>query len=381
MTFTLLTLVGTAAATPSVSFVPEFSSGLLGGPGSVNATVKIAGTEYGGFPPPTVGIALRLPVGTTLTAGGHATCAKEVLEQVGPLGCPESSAAGPIGTATGIVSFGEERIQETALLETFFSPEGGLYLFIDGHSPISLEVLGRATVAGNEITVELPLVSTVPGAPYASLTELWIRLGESEEEESVHKIQSGITLPSECPSGLFSWSAGVTFDNEGANPPKPEATERSYETNCLARQEPLRKKRIEEARGRKQAQEEAATKRKAEEEAAVRKRQLEEAELIALRAHVKTLQEELHARVKIKKVKVRGHAVVVTITVSEAGRVTMTGAGLKRVVTTLSAGTRQISLVMTEHGQRERRQHHLITLSLSERVNSRIVKASEKVRL
>ncbi len=337
----VLLLAATADASPSVSLTPEISSGLAGGPGSVNEALNIEGTEYGGFPPPVVGIALGLPEGTTISPMGHPACSKSILEQTGPSGCPEGSAAGPIGQALFIVSFGSERVEESALTEAFFAPDGGLNLFIDGHSPVSLEILAHGTVTGNVITMEVPLVSTVPGAPYASFKDLSLGFGETEEEEELSHFTSGLTLAFECPTGTLSWTAAVTFDEGGSNPPQPHTTEWTAKTGCPVGQEPSRSKRATEALARQRAEEEAVAKKKAEEEAAIAKRHAEEAELVTLRARLQSLERELHAAVKVKKVKLFGLRLRLTVKTSEPGFLTIKGSGLKSIDRTLSPGAHQ----------------------------------------
>ena len=151
--------------------------------------------KNGGFPPPVVGVTLRLPSGTALNPGNRSTCSKLTLEQAGPSACAKSSEAGPVGRATGIVSFGSERVEETATLQSFFAPGGGLNFFLNGHSPVSLEILASATVAANVLSIEVPLVSTVPGAPFASLTEMEFRLGDTRPEEEASSLNSGLILP------------------------------------------------------------------------------------------------------------------------------------------------------------------------------------------
>lgn len=379
----MLLFAGGASAYPTVRFSPEFSSGVLAGSGSLNATLKVEGTEYGGFPPPVVGITLGLPAGTTISAMNHPTCSNPVLEQTGPSGCPEGSEAGPIGTAQTIISFGSERVEESVLVESFFAPDGGFTLFIDGHSPVSLEILAHGTVAGNVISIEVPLVSTVPGAPYASVKELWFRLGETEEQEELTHFMSGVTLPFECPpSGTFSWAAGVTFDEGGANPPQPHTTESTAKTGCPSGQEPARGKRAAEALARRHAEEEAAAaKKKIEDEAAVTKRHDEEIELVTLRALVKRLEEELHATVRVSRVKTSKHGLLVTIRTSEPGVVTLKGSGLKSIDKTLSSGTHRIVVLLTKAGKRDRRAHERIELSVTEKVGARTVVTSHKVTL
>ena len=44
------------------------------------------------------------------------------LEHIGPSGCSRASAAGPVGKVLGIVSFGSERVEEQATLESFYAP-------------------------------------------------------------------------------------------------------------------------------------------------------------------------------------------------------------------------------------------------------------------
>lgn len=324
----------------------------------MNATLLTSGIEYGGFPPPVAQIVLRLPPGAALNAGQHATCSETTLEQTGPSGCQTSALAGPVGKAMGVVAFGSERVEEAGTIEAFFAPGGGLNFFINGHSPVSLELLASATVAANVITISLPLVSTVPGAPFASLTELAFRLGETQAEEENSHLESGLTLPAECPTGRFSWSAAVTFDEGGANPIVPETVESAAEKGCPA-----------------------PRKGHAAEEAELKKRQQQEAELVQLRAEAKRLQEELNAAVKVERVKIKPNGILVTIETSEPGVVTITGPGLKGTIRTLVAGTSRVLISLTKRGRAQRREHKKIKLSVSLKVGNRSVSSSEKLRL
>ena len=358
---------GVAGAAPMIALAPEVSSGGLGGLGSVNITVHLDGTEYGGFPPPVVGVTLRLPSGTALNPGNRSTCSKLTLEQAGPSACPKSSEAGPVGRATGIVSFGSERVEETATLQSFLAPGGGLNFFLNGHSPVSLEILASATVAANVLSIEVPLVSTVPGAPFASLTEMEFRLGDTRPEEEASSLNSGLILPSEC-TGHLAWSASVTFDQGGSNPVIPETVESPAETGCPA---------VEQGPSKR----ETPAQKKAEEEASVKKRQQEEAELVALRAEVRRLQEELKATITVEKVKVTAKGVRVTIRTSESGTVTITGHGIRKLTRVLPAGTDHITVGLTKTGRAERREHRKIKLSMSLQVDSRSVSASQMIKL
>ena len=147
----LAVLTGTASAAPTVKLKAEavpisgfaHTGNILGAGAAVKAEYKIEGSEYGGFPPPLIGVNFYLPKGTKLHPSGFPTCAKSNLEPagLGPSACPRGSAAGPVGKVLGIVAFGKERVPEEATLESFYAPGGGLEFFTAGHSPVSLEIL------------------------------------------------------------------------------------------------------------------------------------------------------------------------------------------------------------------------------------------------
>ena len=204
-----------AGAAPTVKFkaeavpIPGFphTGNILGAGAAVHAEYQIEGTEYGGFPPPIVGVNFYLPSGTKLHTTGFPTCAKSVLEQTGPSGCPKSSAAGPVGNVLGIVSFGSERVEEKATLESFYAPGGGLEFFTNGHSPVSLEILSAGHYVnlsgaggfGPELITEVPLVSTVPGAPYASVKSINVKAGSAYKKgKEIGLLRS---RPEEVPEG------------------------------------------------------------------------------------------------------------------------------------------------------------------------------------
>jgi hypothetical protein len=235
-----------AGAAPTVKFkaVPVAIKGFpgtgnkLGAGAAVQAEYKIEGTEYGGFPPPLVGVNFYLPKGTVLHTSGFPTCAITKLEQVGPSGCPRSSAAGPVGKVLGIVSFGSERVEEAATLESFYAPGGGISFFTNGHSPVSLEILSKAHYVhlggaggfGPELISEVPLVSTVPGAPYASVKSISVKAG------SAHKVHGKPVyygrVPKKCPKGGFPIKTEVIFDEGGAVPIVPEIVTATYKSPC-----------------------------------------------------------------------------------------------------------------------------------------------------
>jgi hypothetical protein len=237
---------GTAGATPKVTFkalpvpIPGFphTGYILGAGAALEAEYKISGTEYGGFPPPVIGINVYFPKGTTLHPQGFPTCPQSVLEQVGSEGCPKGSAAGPVGHALGVVAFGGERVEESTTIESFYAPAGQIEFFTVGHSPASLEILttghylkpSGSESFGLELMSEIPLISTVPGAPYAVVQSIQVKAG-SARMAGGKPVYYG-TIPKQCPPGGFSIKTEVIFDEGGANPPVPEPVTVGFKAPC-----------------------------------------------------------------------------------------------------------------------------------------------------
>jgi hypothetical protein len=213
MGLALLALAGTASATPTVTLkakaVPISGfphTGHLGKGSAVQAEYTISGTEYGGFPPPLIGVTFYLPKGVTLHTAGFPTCPVSNLEPSGqgPSACPKGSAAGPVGKVLGEVAFGKEVVPEEATLESFYAPGGGLEFFTAGHSPVSLEILSKAHYVnlhggagfGPKLIAEVPLVETVPGAQDASVEKISVKVGSAFKKNG--KTTYYGTLPKTC---------------------------------------------------------------------------------------------------------------------------------------------------------------------------------------
>jgi hypothetical protein len=218
-----LVLATTAAAAPKVTFqttpvpipgVPG-TGDILGAGAAVEVRVTIAGTEYGGFPSPLVGLTIDAPREVEVDTKGFGSCAPAVLEADGPAGCPKSSRAGPTGEGLGVVSFGGERVNEKVSLQSFFAPAGGLTFYAVGRTPTSFEILekGYWSMAGApygpQLNVELPLVETVPGADDASILSFKVEVGAAYRRG--RKTVSYITLPRRCPKGGAPLKAELKF--------------------------------------------------------------------------------------------------------------------------------------------------------------------------
>ena len=242
----LLALPAVAGAAPTVKFkaeavpIPGFkgTGNILGAGAAVHANTTIEGTEYGGFPPPIIGVNFYLPLGTKLHTSGFPTCAKNILEQTGPSGCPKSSEAGPIGNVLGIVSFGSERVEESA--------DAAVLLLARRR----LRVLHRrplAGVAGNPVGRELrePRRSRRlrprahhPGPARLDGPGCALRVGQVDQREGRLGLQEGQDrtyygrVPTKCPKGGFPIKTEVIFDEGGAVPPVPEPVTATYKAPC-----------------------------------------------------------------------------------------------------------------------------------------------------
>jgi hypothetical protein len=211
-----------AAAVP----IPGFpGTGNIYGKGAdVEANLEITGSGYGATPqnpkgsvPPISAVNVYLPKGVKLHPSGFGACAEATLKNIGPSGCPKSSVASPIGSVLGEVTFGSERVPETATLQGFFGPGGSILFYTQGSSPVSLEVVssGRFVRSSGKYSWELktlvPPVATVPGAPLASVSKIHIKAGAAYRSHGKVIPYGTVPKKGECPKGGFFGKTEVTF--------------------------------------------------------------------------------------------------------------------------------------------------------------------------
>ena len=233
----VVTVSGRAVPIPGFPHTGNF----FGAGAAVQARVSISGTEYGGFPPPLIGINTYLPAGVRLNPGPFPTCPVAVItQQREPRLCPKGSAAGPVGRVTGVVAFGRELVKEEAEIFSFFAPHGGFEFLTLGHSPTIIEVPTLAQVLhpggsggfGPEFTAEIPLVVTVPGAQDASVETIEITLGAGIRRHG-KPIYYG-TVPRKCPHGGFRVKAEFIFATNGETS-NPETVTVPFRAPCPTR--------------------------------------------------------------------------------------------------------------------------------------------------
>lgn len=237
MCFTLLVLAAlilpaSATAAPSVTFkaravpIPGFRStgNILGAGAALQVQYTIAGSEYGGFPAPLVGVNFYTPAGTKIHPGAFASCPPARLQNMGPGACPRRSRLTIAGTALGIVSFGDERVQERASIQAFLAPGGTMQFYTQGSSPVSLEFLAPSHVApapapyAQRFVTAVPLIETVPGAPDASTLSVDVKLGAAYRKRG-KPVYYG-TVPKRCPRGGFPLKSELLFAGIGGLAPQ-----------------------------------------------------------------------------------------------------------------------------------------------------------------
>jgi len=179
---------------------------VLGEGAAFEGELQIHGDEYGGFPPPLTGVEIFVPSGFELHPQGFPICPQPVLESHEVANCPKLSQLAT-GSASGVVSFGASRVHETLSLQGFFAAGGRLAYYAEGTSPSLIEILefgtvtGAGGVFGHKYTAPVPLVTTVPEAPYAVVLSIHLRIGAAYRQGT--RVIPYVTLPTRCPkSGL-----------------------------------------------------------------------------------------------------------------------------------------------------------------------------------
>jgi hypothetical protein len=225
-------LTGGAEAAPmaklSASFIPE----RLGGTTTLEFAFAFT-PPAGQVPPPLTQIQLRYPdnLGLGLSGLGLATCAPKALEASGPSGCPPDSVMGYGAAITGIV-LGSTIISESAPITILRTENQGGHIAVlfsaEGTTPVDTRILFPGILLpapspfGGQVSVGIPLVPTLPGAPYISVISLRATIGpkkvtyyENAGGRTLAYTPKGILLPKTCPPRGFPFSAQFGF-NDGS---------------------------------------------------------------------------------------------------------------------------------------------------------------------
>ncbi len=185
----------------------------------------------GTVPPPLVEMQLRYPRGINffLNDLGIRRCAQSVLEASGPAGCPPDSAMGYGVVETGIV-LGDTPVQESSPITVLRAPERdghlALLFFAEGREPVVTNVIFSGVLLsarepfGGNVKIGVPLVETLPGAPYVSVLHLHATIGPKHltyyhnvDGVSLAFAPQGILLPPRCPRASFPFAAIFVFSD------------------------------------------------------------------------------------------------------------------------------------------------------------------------
>jgi hypothetical protein len=183
------------------------------------------------IPPPLTQIELRYPadIGIYTSEMGLANCEAANLEAGGPRACPADSVMGYGVVQTG-VTLGDTIVYESSVITIFRAPFDGrhfaLLFFAEGHEPVVTNVvfpgllLSASEPFGGRVSIGVPLVETLPGAPYVSVLRMHATIGP--EKVTYFKRAGGITfafrprgiaLPRRCPRAGFPFQASFTFSD------------------------------------------------------------------------------------------------------------------------------------------------------------------------
>ncbi len=225
-----LSVATAAQAAPSASLSATFVPERLNHATTLEFAFSFT-APAGQVPPPLTQIELRYPanLGLGLSGLGLATCTAGILEASGPSGCPPDSVMGYGATLTGIV-LGSTLITESAPITILRAPdqEGHLAVFFsaEGTTPVDTRIvfpgllLPAPAPFGGQVSVGVPLVPTLPGAPYISVIRLRATIGperviyyERAGGETLAYQPKGILLPGGCPRRGFPFAAQFNFDD------------------------------------------------------------------------------------------------------------------------------------------------------------------------
>jgi hypothetical protein len=220
-------LLATAAwASEALTVHARFTPDQLGASTNLSLTADFSSTA-GGIPSPVRKFTLYAPAGMGIDARGAGTCAPATLEKAGPSACPEDSRVG-FGGGVGLVELPRETIREPYTLEFFFAPKNHGHLvflvYASAVAPVAVElvVVARQVPApkgyGLGFSVEVPPISTFPGAPDASIESVYATLGAGnvayyEDVRGKRKLVHirGMVVPKSCPAGGFASEGTIDF--------------------------------------------------------------------------------------------------------------------------------------------------------------------------
>jgi hypothetical protein len=179
--------------------------------------------------PPLNAVALHFPPGLSYatSALGMAECNKARLEAGGLGACPLNSQIGD-GTATVRFPYGNKMLREKVNLTLLVGHTHGeaqevLYYAV-GVRPVITQLVFRAEIgtatSHNAMTTRIQPITTLPGAPNASVVSLDSRIGppgltytRMSHHKEIHYHPNGMILPKNCPRRGYGFTADFGFED------------------------------------------------------------------------------------------------------------------------------------------------------------------------
>jgi len=217
---TCATLAPRARGVTSASIAPSLihaRSGAAGG--ALNLTIHYTDSESeSGVPSPVRRSILRFPAGMGIEIPELRSCAVARLRTRGPSGCPPQSRIGG-GRALAEVHAGSQTIAEHIALWVFLGPLRNLsptFLILGrGYTPfdervvLSGAVLPDSPPYGEDLSISIPPIPTLPLEPDASIVTLSLSVGSTARRPSSHA--ATVVVPRRCPLGGFPFAASFTY--------------------------------------------------------------------------------------------------------------------------------------------------------------------------
>jgi hypothetical protein len=221
-------LPAAASAAPSASLTAAFAPERLGQRTTLSFGFQIR-APAGQVPPALTAVEISYPnnLGIALSGLGLATCTASRLEASGVPGCQVNSIMG-FGHATAAISLGSDVVAEDVPLTILRAPdkEGHIALLFNavGNAPLNTTAVFAGALLpapapfGGQVSIDVPLIPSLPGAPDVAIVRLAATLGpsgvtyyEQVAGRTLAYQPPGILLPPTCPKGGFPFAAQLNF--------------------------------------------------------------------------------------------------------------------------------------------------------------------------
>lgn len=219
-------LVGVAWAGDTLIVKEAFTPDRLGAATNLSITASFA-SSADIVPAPLSKLVLYGPAGLRVQAQGAGTCTEAVLIQHGASGCPADSRVG-FGGGVAVLALPRGIVREPFTLDFFFAPSVHGHLRLLAHASGSSPAAAEVVVTAKEIrapkpyglgfSVQVPQISTIPGAAYVSVESAFATLGSGDVAyfKTVHGHRTlvhlkGLIVPETCPAAGFPTRGTAVF--------------------------------------------------------------------------------------------------------------------------------------------------------------------------